>query len=297
MTLHVLLLGDGGMLAHDLVTEVPEGVTLVTRTENDLDITTAAVEREIEQGKPDVVLNAAGYASVDRAESETELAYAVNGEALGRIGAAATRAGSLVVHYSTDYVFSGESNHPYREDDNTNPLGVYGSSKLDGELRLAAGGARHLIIRTQWLFGLHGHSFPRTMWNRARAGQPTRVVDDQHGKPTYTVDLARATWRLIGTGTAVETEDAGAANAAGATGAQGIVHIANSGQTTWYSLAKRIFETAGVPELLSSCTTADYPTPALRPKQSVLDTGLYERLTGTALPRWEDAVSRFLEII
>ena len=114
------------------------------------------------------------------------------------------------------------------------------------------------------------------------AGRPTRVVDDQFGKPTYTVDLAKASWKLI---------------AAGAQGTNGIIHVANAGQATWYDVAKRIFEAAGAPDLLSPCTTADYPTPAPRPKRSILDTGFYEHLTGAALPRWEDAIDRFLEII
>lgn len=283
--MRVLLLGAGGMLARDLIREAPPGTELIAPARSEADVTDeSAMVRALAEARPDVILNCAAYTNVDQAESERELAFLVNGKAPGIIGRAAHRSGAraMVVHYSTDYVFDGQGRRPYREDDATGPLGAYGESKLAGERALAASGAEHLIIRTQWLFGVGGRSFPRTMWERAMSGKATRVVNDQVGRPTYTVDLARATWKVIG-----KRETGNGKGVA-------LLHIANGGQATWYDVAHRVFGAAGAPQLLSACTTAEYPTPAARPAYSVLDTSRYEALTGKTLPRWETAVDRFL---
>jgi dTDP-4-dehydrorhamnose reductase len=187
-----------------------------------------------------------------------------------------------VVHFSTDYVFNGQSPRPYPEDDATNPIGAYGASKLAGERTLLESGARCAIIRTSWLFGFHGKSFPRTMWQRAREGKATRVVNDQVGRPTYTVDLATATWGLIGQRITHNGQRSL------------LLHVANTGAATWYEIARRIFQAAGVPDLVSPCTTAEYPTPARRPAFSVFDTSRYDALAGARLPRGEDALDRLL---
>lgn len=294
--MRVLLLGAGGMLARDLVAEAPGGIQLATRTSAELDVTDrSGVAGAIAEARPDVIVNAAAFTRVDDAERERERAFQVNGQAPGAIGRAVKRSAgpAIVVHVSTDYVFDGNAARPYREDDPTDPLGVYGASKLAGERALAASGARYLIVRTSWLFGAGGRSFPRTMWERALAGQATTVVNDQTGRPTYTVDLARALWGLL-----IGKRSAGRPGTDPAHGALlvggGVLHVANTGTATWYDIARRIFEAAGVPELLSPCTTADYPTPARRPAWSVLDTTRYERLAGRSLPSWEDALDRFL---
>jgi len=307
--LKILLLGAGGMLARDIIGQAPSACEVIPQTRGELDITdTGAVNRAIRDIRPDAIINAAAYTNVDGAESEPDLAFAVNGDALGFIGSAAKALGVPVVHYSTDYVFDGSSREPYGEDESTSPMGVYGASKLQGEQRLAESGAASLIIRTQWLFGIAGPSFPRTMWKRATRGEATRVVDDQTGRPTYTVDLARATWELLTGG--------GANGKTGSTGQQGtawggseqpgavwdslerpgveIVHMASSGTATWYDVAKRVFEAAGRPELLEPCTTPEYPTPARRPAWSVLSTKKYEGIVGEPLPAWEHAIDRFL---
>ncbi len=183
------------MLARDLISEAPGAHDIVGRDIDDFDITDPdAVDDAVREIRPDLIVNAAAYTNVDGAESESDVAFAVNGDALGFIGNAAKALGVPVIHYSTDYVFDGSSREPYGEDESTSPMGVYGASKLQGEQRLAESGAASLIIRTQWLFGIAGPSFPRTMWKRATSGEATRVVDDQTGRPTYTVDLARATW-------------------------------------------------------------------------------------------------------
>ncbi len=191
----ILLLGAGGMLARDIMGQAPRACEVIPQTRGELDITdTGAVNRAIRDIRPDAIINAAAYTNVDGAERERDLAFAVNGDAPGFIGSAAKALGVPVVHYSTDYVFDGSSKEPYGEDESTSPIGVYGASKLEGERQLVESGAGALIIRTQWLFGIAGPSFPRTMWKRATSGEATRVVDDQTGRPTYTVDLARATW-------------------------------------------------------------------------------------------------------
>ncbi len=306
----ILLLGAGGMVARDIMGQAPGACEVIPQTRGELDITdTGAVNRAIRDIRPDAIINAAAYTNVDGAESEANLAFAVNGDAPGFIGSAAKALGVPVVHYSTDYVFDGSSREPYGEDDSPSPIGVYGASKLQGEQRLAESGAASLIIRTQWLFGIAGPSFPRTMWKRATSGEATRVVDDQTGRPTYTVDLARATWGLLTGGRSDgeardSLEQSGAAwsslgqpeavwDSFGRPGAE-IVHVANHGTATWYDVAKRVFEAAGRPELLEPCTTAEYPTPARRPAWSVLGTEKYEEIVGEPLPAWEHAIDRFL---
>jgi dTDP-4-dehydrorhamnose reductase len=226
-----------------------------------------------------VIVNAAGYTAVDRAETETEQAHRVNAVAVGELGKLAARAGARVVHFSSDYVFSGTATRPYREGDPTDPVNVYGATKLAGERALGHSAAEWLVVRTQWLFGTHGTSFPRTMWQRARAGQATRVVNDQRGRPTYTKDLAAAVWRLV----MIE-----------ASGTHSVLHVANAGEATWFDVAARVFARAGRSDLLAPCSTADFPTPARRPRYSVLDTTRVDRLLGGPLPGWEEAVDRFL---
>ena len=275
--MRVLLLGAGGMLAHDLIAHAPPDVALTPLGRAELDVTDhAALARAIRDLGPAVVINAAGYTRVDDAERERGLAFAVNGVAPGAIGRAAAAARATVVHFSTDYVFDGEAGAAYREEDPPHPLNVYGESKLAGERALAASGAEFLIVRTQWLFGGCGRSFPRTMWERATQRLPTRVVADQTGRPTYTVDLARVTWRV-----ALE-------------GVRGVLHAANAGVASRYDVARRVFAAAGAEHLVVPCTTTDFPTPARRPAWSVLDSTRLDRLLGVSLPDWEDALRRFL---
>ena len=276
----VLLLGAGGMLGRDLAAAAPSGTELHALTRHDLDITDhTALGARIAAVRPDVIVNAAGYTAVDRAETETERAHRVNAVAVGELGRLAARADARVVHFSSDYVFGGSGSRPYREGDPTDPVNVYGATKLAGERALAHSDAESLIVRTQWLFGVHGKSFPRTMWERARAGEATRVVRDQCGRPTYTGDLAPAVWRLI------------------ADGARGVLHVANAGEATWFDVAARVFRRAGRPELVTPCVSADYPTPARRPRYSVLDTSRADQVLGGPLPKWEDAVDRFLATV
>jgi len=268
--MRVLLLGAGGMLGHDLAASAPPKVTLVPLTRAQLDITrNAAVAAALAELRPDVVINAAAYTLVDRAEAESQAALAVNGAAVGQLGRLARQAKARVVHFSTDYVFDGTATVPYGEECPRHPVNAYGMTKAAGEKDLQSSGATYLIVRTQWLFGEHGTSFPKTMWERAR-------VNDQLGRPTYARDLAAAVWRLIGWS------------------ACGLMHLTNHGQATWFDVAARVFARAGRPDLLTPCATADYPTKAKRPRYSVLDTERAEQALGGALPTWEDAIDRFL---
>lgn len=291
----VLVLGAGGMLAQDLLAQAPSDMELVTRTSRELDVTDRAALTAAASLAPDVVINCAAYTDVDGAETHQERALAVNGEAPGLIAAAlrgARTAGGassvLLIHYGSDYVFDGSGSRAYREDDPRAPLGVYGASKLAGESSIAQAGGRYLILRTQWLYGFAGRSFPRTMWERATGSLPTKVVNDQTGRPTYTVDLARATWQLVG----LERRHGPSAEAAVA---PPILHVTNAGTATWYDIARHVFQRAGKPELVTPCSTAEFPRPAKRPVWSVLDTTRFEARVGGALPDWRDALDRFLD--
>jgi len=275
--MRAMILGAGGMLGHDLVATAPDRIGLVPLAKADLDITaTPALAATIADVRPEVVINAAAYTAVDGAESDPELAFRVNGEAVGELGRVAARVGARVVHFSTDYVFDGTASRPYTEESPTNPVNTYGASKLAGETALRESGADFLILRTQWLFGMHGRSFPRTMYERARADLATKVVADQTGRPTYTRDLASATWRLIDRC------------------ARGVFHVANEGEATWFDVALHVFAWVGRRDLLSSCTSTDYPRPARRPRYSTLDTRHLNQFLEAPLPTFRTALDDFL---
>jgi dTDP-4-dehydrorhamnose reductase len=276
--MRALVFGAAGMLGTDLLATAPADVSIIAPSIDDVDITDSArLSTAFDDARPELVINAAAYTAVDRAESERAIADAVNGTAPALIGAECARRGIAVVHFGTDYVFPGTASVPYRESDPVAPLNAYGHGKLLGEQSLLASGAHALILRTQWLFGVAGKSFPRTMWERATAAMPTRVVNDQYGRPTYTRDLATATWQLI------------------ARGESGIIHVTNGGDPApWFDLASEVFARAGAAHLLSACTTADYPTHARRPAYSVLSTDRLTGALGHALPDWREALERFL---
>ena len=276
--MRALTFGAAGMLGRAVCAAAPHGVSVSAMDIEDVDITDRAqVAAALDREHPDWVINAAAYTDVDRAESDRAGAEAVNALGPRHIAEEAARRNIKVVHFSTDYVFPGTASTPYHESDAVAPINAYGESKLHGEQFVLSSGAHTLVIRTQWLFGLSGTSFPRTMWERASARTPTRVVADQRGRPTYTCDLAGATWQLI-----VQQ-------------ARGIVHVTNTGAAaTWYDVAREVFVRAGAESLLSPCTSAEYPTAARRPSYSVLSTDLIENL-GLPLPNWRDALDRFLD--
>jgi dTDP-4-dehydrorhamnose reductase len=239
------------------------------------------VYRTFMELKPTLLLNCAAYTKVDLAEQEPDLAEAVNGYAVGTLARLAKQYGTALVHYSTDFVFDGTSTRPYHPDDPVNPLSTYGRSKLLGERELQSNApARWLIIRTAWLYGPGGPSFPQTMVNVARAGKPLSVVADQVGSPTFTHDLADATLELLDRG------------------ATGVWHVTNAGQTSWFDFAAATLEEfdlkdAELKPTTSAAWKASRPASATRPAYSVLDTAPYERLVGKPMRPWREALRDF----
>lgn len=269
-----VVLGAGGMLARALEAEVPGARAL---RQEECDITDPeAVARAIVPGVT-VVYNAAADTRVDAAESDPAH-LAVNDAAVGTVAARCREVGALLVHVSTDYVFGGNGTRPYRETDPVDPVNAYGRGKLAGERRALESGADLLVVRTSWLFGAGGPSFPEAILRQAEAGSTElKVVADQTGRPTATPDLARA-MRLL-----VEK------------GARGVVHFANAGETTWFELAREVLAAAGHAGLLvRPCGSAEFPRPARRPAYSVLDTALYERTVGERPRPWRAAVADFV---
>lgn len=238
----------------------------------------------IERVAPDVVVNAAAYTAVDRAESDRDAAFRANAEAPARLAAACAARGARLIHYSTDYVFDGRGTRPYREDDPTAPAGVYGASKRAGEEAIAATGADHLILRTAWVYAAHGRNFLRTMLRLAAERDVLRVVADQTGTPTPATLIADVTARVLA------RRDIG-----------GIRHLTAAGQTTWHGFAEAIVAGAHARGLLARAVpvapiaTADYPTPAARPAYSVLDTSRLAADLDVRLPDWTAGLAMILD--
>lgn len=252
--MNVVLLGASGMLARAVARATPEGVNLRAFGRAELDITDATGVESALAGHPECVINGAAWTRVDDAEDHEAQATRINGDAVGVLGQLAARYDVRVLHLSTDYVFDGRLGRPYGEDDAPNPQGAYGRSKLVGEQALAASGCRWTLVRTQWLYG-GGPSFVRTMWQRARLSQSSRVVDDQIGAPTHVDELAAVIWRLVGNG------------------AEGIWHAAASGSASWFEVAQTVYAEVGADvRLVTSCSTAEFGARAPRPADGRLDT-------------------------
>ena len=237
-----------------------------------------AIASTVRRVKPQIIVNAAAYTAVDRAEAEPALADAINARAPAVLADEARRLDALLIHYSTDYVFDGTAAEPYREQDPTNPLSVYGSSKLGGERAIAAAGGAHLILRTSWIYGWHGQNFLLTMRRFAATRDELRVVADQFGVPNWSRTLAEATANLIGRGAPALARKSG------------IYHLSGRGRASWFDFARAIFEDSDRPRVLP-ITTAEYPTPARRPASSVLATAKLEEAFGIALPDWRQTLA------
>ena len=276
----ILLLGARGQLGRDLERELASCGNVVARDRAALDITDAdAVARTVREVAPAVIVNAAAYTAVDRAETERDRAYAVNARAPALIAAAARDAGAVLIHYSTDYVFDGERATPYDESMPTAPLNVYGASKLEGEAAIAASGAHALTLRTSWVYARHGQNFLTTMERLARERDELRVVADQIGVPNWTRALARATAQLVARGRDDLVTRAG------------LYHLTATGATTWYAFARAIL---GDRVRVVPITTAEYPTLARRPRYAVLDSSRFMRVFGFALPEWKQTLQECL---
>ncbi len=293
----VLVTGACGMLGSQLLLVAPEGVTAVG---TDIRAPTAAslkwgappvaavgwdlsdhqAVRELwqEHGPFDAVIHAAAYTAVDRAEQEPELARRVNAGAAGAVAVACAEAGAALILLGTDFVFDGSLDRPYRETDPTRPLGVYGRTKLEGEEAARAAHAEGLVIlRTQWLYGARGVHFPGTILGLAAKQKRLQVVSDQIGSPTSTLELAPAVWDVLHRGEA------------------GIYHAACEGSCSWYELARETLRLAGITDVeVVACGSEDFPRPALRPANGVLDASRLAALRGRPLAHWREALAAFL---
>lgn len=290
----ILLLGKDGQVGWELQRSLaPLGELLALNSKSqdycgDL-ANLQGLAQTVQAWAPDVIVNAAAYTAVDKAESEQAQAHRVNAEALEVLAQAAARSGALLVHYSTDYVFPGEGQAPWREEDVVGPLNVYGLSKLAGEQAIQASACSHLIFRTSWVYAARGNNFAKTMLRLAGERDTLGVIDDQFGAPTGAELIADVTAHAIVAWRA--KPELG-----------GLYHLAAAGETTWCAYARYVLERAeqmGIelkvkPQAVSALTTDAYPTPARRPANSRLDTQKLEKAFGLQLPDWRLGVARML---
>lgn len=294
--MRILLTGKHGQVGFELQRALaPLGeVHAVDYAECDL-ADAAAISTLVRSVRPDLIVNPGAYTAVDKAESEPGLAHAVNAVAPGVLGDEAAKLGAWVVHYSTDYVFNGTKLGAYTEDDLTNPLGVYGRTKRDGEIALRESGARHLIFRTSWVVGVHGNNFAKTILRLALERKQLNVVADQYGAPTSAALLADVTAQLIRQRQREGDERF----------PFGLYHLAASGETNWCEYARVVVSealAAGkplklVPEAIRGILSSEYPTAAKRPANSRLDTGKLRKTFGLELPDWQCGVWHILQQI
>lgn len=280
----IVLTGSDGQLGYELKRSLPESHTLVAVDREQLDITDAAqVQRFLLDKQPDVVINAAAYTAVDKAEEEAELAYAVNYHGAGNLALGCQQLAIRMVQISTDFVFSGKHYRPYLPEDKAASASVYGQSKHAGDQAvLELLGEQAIILRTSWLYSAHGHNFVKTMLKLMQVHDTLSIIYDQVGTPTWAATLADCIWRILDTP------------------AQGIYHCADNGLASWYDFAVAIQDEAWQLGLLDNkarllpIRTEQYPTPAARPAYSVLDKSKTEALLQIVLPHWRDSLRQML---
>jgi dTDP-4-dehydrorhamnose reductase len=294
----ILLTGASGQVGGELLDTLKLLGEVVAPTRTSMDLANAAsIRKMIQTVRPRWIVNPGAYTEVDRAESEPQLAYAVNADALKIMGEEARGIGAGVIHFSTDYVFDGLGKTPYAETDATGPISVYGASKLEGERALSASGAGHMIFRTSWVYGVRGKNFLRTILKLARERETLRIVADQFGAPTWTRDLARMTTKIIGLCEAraieFELQDV-------LTDWSGVYHAAGGGETTWYGFAAEAVRLQrerepGVPFAeIVPIATSEYPTPAKRPSNSRLQCSKLMEQFGWKMMDWQDSLHQVL---
>ena len=276
----ILLTGATGQVGFELSKILPSRGELLALDRTRLNLSRReAIVAVVRAAKPDLIVNAAAYTAVDRAESEPQIAMAVNGTAPGVLAEEARRLGAALVHFSTDYVFDGTKQGPYAEDDAVNPLNAYGRSKLAGERAVAQSGARHLILRTSWVYDATRRNFLTTMLGLAKTRKELRVVDDQRGAPTWAGAIAVCVVQVL-------KQD----------WQSGIYHLTCAGETTWFGFTRAILDKARVAPrpALVPISSEEYPTPARRPRNSVLDNGKLMKTFNVGLPHWESALEACL---
>jgi len=277
----ILLTGKNGQIGWELARVLAPVGELVALQRDALDLAVPdQIVRTVRSVHPDLIVNAVAYTDVDRAEAEPGVAMQVNATAPGILAEEAKRLGAALVHYSTDYVFDGAKSTPYVEEDPPNPINTYGKSKLEGERAIQAGGCRHLILRTSWVYGVRGRNFLVTILRLARELPELKVVDDQIGAPTWCRDVATATAQL-----ALQTV---------AGRAEGLYHLAAAGATTWCGFARKILDASKIDTPLSGIPSAQYSTAARRPANSRLSSASLLDAWGIALPEWTESLCRCL---
>jgi len=277
--LKVLLLGRRGQVGSALEGLLAPLGEVFAADREELDMAASGDVREIvRRANPGLIVNAAAYTAVDRAENEREAAFAVNATAAGVLAEEARKRGALLVHYSTDYVYDGAKAGAYLEVDPPGPINAYGESKLAGDRAIAASGCRHFIFRTSWVYGARGSNFLLTILRAARERPELRVVDDQRGAPTSAVAIAEATVQ------ALAKPDA----------APGVYHMSAAGETTWHGFAAAILEASGLRTRLSAIRSEEYVTAARRPRNSLLDNAKLRATFGVALPDWRESLARVM---
>jgi dTDP-4-dehydrorhamnose reductase len=275
-----LVTGAGGMLAHDLVPcLLKQGFEVHAPPHHKLDITDLQVARAVvDDFRPSLIFNCAAYTRVDDAEKQVHEAFIVNGLGVQNLCLLCQEYDAILVHFSTDYVFDGTKSMPYGIYDEPNPVNTYGRSKLLGERYILWLLNRFYIIRTSWLFGLHGRNFVENMLELGQKQKEIPVVADQKGCPTWTKNLAESTISLI------------------QTGRYGIYHITNSGATSWFEFTREVFRLAGTKTEVLPVTSEEFPRPARRPKNSVLDPFPLPLILGKEMPSWEEALAEYISL-
>lgn len=274
----ILLTGRNGQVGWELERALPAMGEVVATDRATLDLADLdAVRRKVRELKPDVIVNAAAYTAVDKAETESGMAMRINGEAPGVLAEEASRIGAMLVHYSTDYVFNGEKPTPYLEDDLPDPVNEYGRSKLAGENAIRDSSCQYLILRTSWIYALRGMNFMNTILRLARERTELKVVGDQIGSPTPAGELAIATLKIIDRRSAVS----------------GTFHLTCGGSASWYQFAKEILAHAGMTGIsVAEILSAEFHSAARRPRSSVLSNERVRKAFGVSLPDWGDALAR-----
>jgi dTDP-4-dehydrorhamnose reductase len=261
--MRILLLGSSGQVGHELLRSLQGLGEIIAPGRDTLDLAELAQAREAVRAiRPDVIVNAAAYTAVERAESDAAMAFRINADAPAMLAAAARETGAAMLHYSTDYVFDGAKGSPYVEEDLPAPLNVYGRSKLAGERAVAAAGIKHLILRTSWVYGLHGNNFLLTMLKLARERGTVRVVDDQFGTPTWSRTIALCSTHILA--------QAGAAGSGWWDRHSGLYHLSCTGQTSWHGFARAIIDAAAIECEVQAVASTDYPSLVQRPRNSAL---------------------------
>ena len=297
----ILLVGANGQIGGEALPLLRAIGTVVSLTRAELDLTDpTAISAAVRELKPRWIVNAAAYTAVDKAESDSQTAFAINGDAPRILGEEAYRIGAPVIHFSTDYVFSGDGTRPWSEDDPTGPLGVYGASKLAGEQGLAGSGATYFIFRTSWVYGAHGENFLRRILKLALEREELKIVDDQYGAPTWSLTLARLAVDCILRG----EKDAltrGDRPAEAVQSISGIYHACSAGFTTWFGFASefvRMAQTARPERVFARLTpipSSAFPTAAKRPMNSRMNCEKLAHTFGFDMPAWQDSLSQVMD--